>query len=230
MRLSGDKWFGCPYRDGNDGTTESCGLWTRHSVAPVTEQVELWTIGHSNHEADDFLRLLASCGIDVLADVRSQPYARYASHFSQAPLRRLIEGAGLHYVFLGRELGGRPPEPEMYDSDDYVLYGKLANSQRFRDGLHRLTDSMTRCRVAMMCSEDNPAECHRRLLIARALLQSDAPPRVTHILGDGRLMDERQLSRDLDGPSQLPFFEEEPQWRSARSVSPNTPHGSSLAS
>ena len=196
----------------------------------MTGQAELWTIGHSNHEADHFLRLLAGCRIDVLADVRSQPYARYAGHFSQAPLRRLVEGAGLRYLFLGRELGGRPPEPEMYDRDDFVLYGKLAKSQRFRDGLRRLTDNMAHGRVAMMCSEENPSDCHRRLLITRALLQSDASPWVTHIRGDGRLMDEAQLSHDLDGPSQLPLFEEEPQWRSARSVSLSAPRGSSLAS
>ena len=196
----------------------------------MTEKLELWTIGHSNQDADNFLRLLASCRIDVLADVRSQPYARYAGHFSQAPLRGLVERAGMRYLFLGRELGGRPPEPEMYDRDDYVLYGQLAKSQRFTDGLRRLTERMAHGRVAMMCSEEDPTDCHRRLLVTRALLQGDAPPRVTHIRGDGRLVDEAQLSRDLDGPSQLPLFEEEPQWRSARSVSPSAPRGSSLAS
>ena len=196
----------------------------------MTGQVELWTIGHSNQEADHFLRLLASCSIDVLADVRSQPYARYASHFSRAPLRRLVEDAGLRYLFLGRELGGRPPEPEMYDGDDYVLYGRLAESQRFTDGLRHLRDSMARGRVAMMCSEEDPTDCHRRLLVTRALLQGDAPLRVTHIRGDGRLVDEAQLSLNLDGPNRLPLFEEEPQWRSARSVSPSTPRASSLAS
>ena len=196
----------------------------------MTGQVELWTIGHSNQEADHFLRLLASCSIDVLADVRSQPYARYASHFSRAPLRRLVEDAGLRYLFLGRELGGRPPEPEMYDGDDYVLYGRLAESQRFTDGLRRLRDSMASGRVAMMCSEEDPTDCHRRLLVTRALLQGDAPLRVMHIRGDGRLVDEAQLSLNLDGPSRLPLFEEEPQWRSARSVSLSTPRASSLAS
>lgn len=196
----------------------------------MTGQLELWTIGHSNHESDHFLRLLAQCGIDVLADVRSQPYARYASHFSQTPLRRLVEDAGMRYLFLGRELGGRPPEPEMYDRDEYVLYGEVAKTRRFIDGLRILTDSMRQGRVAMMCSEEDPTDCHRRLLVTRALLQGDYPPKVTHIRGDGYLVDEVQLSRDLDGPSQLPLFEEEPQWRSARSVSLSTPRGSSLAS
>ena len=86
-------------------------------------RVELWTIGHSNHPLESFISLLKSFRIDVVADVRAHPYARYASHFSQAPLRRLLADAGLQYVFMGRELGGRPDEPELYDSDGRVLYG-----------------------------------------------------------------------------------------------------------
>ena len=50
--------------------------------------------------------LLQECGIEALADVRSHPYSRYASHFGQAPLRKWLAEAGIHYLYLGHELGG----------------------------------------------------------------------------------------------------------------------------
>ena len=195
----------------------------------MTGRIELWTIGHSNHTFEHFLGLLRQYGIDMLADVRSQPYAKYAAHFSQAPLRQLLADKDLRYVFLGRELGGRPPEPEMYDADGYVLYGDLAETQRFAQGLERLLEGAAKCRVAMMCSEENPTDCHRRLLITRALLQDDASTSVTHIRGDGSPIDELQLRHDADGFDQLAFFKEAAPWRSARSASPSTARKASLA-
>ena len=164
----------------------------------MTDSECLWTIGHSNHTTDRFLELLRANQIDVVVDVRSQPYSSYQGHFSQVPLRQSLEAAGVRYLFLGQELGGRPPEPELYDADDHVLYGELAKTERFRRGLDRLIDGTTRFRVAMMCSEENPTTCHRRLLITRALQESDAPVTVTHIRGTGELVDESVLSQDTD--------------------------------
>jgi uncharacterized protein (DUF488 family) len=196
----------------------------------MTDQESLWTIGHSNHSIECFLELLRSNQIDVVVDVRSQPYSSYQGHFSQAPLRRSLEGAGFRYLFLGKELGGRPPEPELYDDEDHVLYGELAKTERFSRGLDRLIKGTAAYRVAMMCSEEDPSDCHRRLLITRALEESDAPVTVTHIRGTGELVDESQLSRDTDGRKQQTFFEDEAPWRSAQSVSPSTQRKASLAS
>jgi len=190
----------------------------------------LWTIGHSNHSIERFLELLGSNEIDVVVDVRSQPYSSYQGHFSQTPLRRELEDAGIRYLFLGEELGGRPPEPELYDDEDHVLYGELAKTDRFRRGLDRLVKGSTTYRVAMMCSEEDPTTCHRRLLITRALQESNAPVEVTHIRGSGELVDESQLSQDTDGHKQQAFFEDETPWRSAQSVSPSTQRRASLAS
>ena len=190
-------------------------------VADVGEQasmdpVELWTIGHSNHSGERFIELLKSFRIDVLADVRSQPYARYASHFSRTPLRQLLADAGLQYVFLGRELGGRPDEPELYDSEGRVRYGHLAQAPRFSAGLSRLLEGASQWRVAMMCSEEDPTDCHRRLLITRALRQGNPQATVHHIRGDGREVDENEFSHENDVGHQPDLFGELDQWRSAR--------------
>ena len=189
----------------------------------MSAATQVWTIGHSNHSAADFVGLLEGRDIKVLADVRSHPYSKYTSHFSQTPLRQLLAKAGLHYLYLGRELGGRPPERELYDSDGHVLYGELAATPRFGAGLDRLRAAAAGRRVAIMCSEEDPSFCHRRLLVARAMLEQDPASSVTHIRGDGSVVDEAELARALGGNQQLALFKEADPWRSARSVSPSTP-------
>lgn len=191
-------------------------------------RTELWTIGHSNHSLESFLGLLNRFNIDVVADVRSHPYTRYASHFSQAPLRRLLADEDLRYVFMGRELGGRPDEPQLYDSDGRVLYEHLASVPRFRDGLSRLLEGTLQWRVALMCSEENPTDCHRRLLITRAIQSDDPTAAVHHIRGDGREIEESQFVHEVEPFYQPSLFGERPQWKSAQSVSPNTALRTSL--
>ena len=192
---------------------------------------ELWTIGHSNHSAEHFLGLLEEHGIEAVADVRSQPYTKFAEHFSQAPLRQLLGKAGIAYVFLGRELGGRPLEPEMYDEAGYVLYGEVARTERFNKGLSRLLDGAATRRITMMCSEEDPTQCHRRLLITQALSEGEPPTSVMHIRGDGQLVSEVELAReDTVAGEQLTFFGDANPWKSAQSVSPSTAHRVSSSS
>lgn len=191
-------------------------------VAGVSKAPTVWTVGHSNHSLDRFLGLLQACQIAVVADVRSQPYSRYARHFSQSPLSRALADAGLSYLFFGRELGGRPPEAELYDAEGHVLYGALAETPRFGEGLSRLRDVAYGQRVAMMCSEEDPSHCHRRLLVTRAMLASDPAVSVLHIRGNGTVVGETDLAQALQGARQLGLFEEVEAWRSARSASPST--------
>ncbi|MCA1704770.1 MAG: DUF488 domain-containing protein [Actinobacteria bacterium] len=187
----------------------------------------IWTIGHSSHEMPRFVKLLQDACIDVVADVRSQPFSRFNPHFNREPLRTALREPDIRYVFLGGELGGRPPESEFYDGDGHVLYGCVAETSRFRAGLERLLDGAASYRVAMMCSEEDPTNCHRRLLITRVLV--DKGVLVVHLRGDGTKVAESVLTSA--DPVQPPLFEEEdPAWRSTRSVSRNTAPKASLGS
>ena len=97
-------------------------------------QPRIFTIGHSNHAIEDFVALLKRFEIQVVVDVRSEPYSKYSPQFNARTLEGLLEREEIRYLFLGRELGGRPREAEYYDREERVDYGRLAASPRFRDG------------------------------------------------------------------------------------------------
>jgi uncharacterized protein (DUF488 family) len=166
---------------------------------------EIWTVGHSTHELAVLAELLRRHRIEVLADVRSQPFSRRNPQFNRDSLKSGVEGAGIRYVWLGRELGGRPPEAEFYDGKGHVLFGEVARTERFLSGLDRLLDGAGRYRVAIMCAEENPARCHRRLLVTRALVERGVT--VRHIRGDGDVISEEDLARTGPEATQPALFD-----------------------
>jgi uncharacterized protein (DUF488 family) len=165
--------------------------------------------------------------VQVVADVCSYPYSNYSPHFDREPLARSLRAAGFAYVYLGREVGGRPEGAEYYDAEGHVLYGRVAESPAFREGLARLLKGIAEYRVAIMCSEEDPAGCHRRLLVGRVLAESGVA--ILHIRGDGTVQSEEELAA-LSQSDQLSLFEEPVPWKSIPSVSPKRPPNSSSAS
>ena len=151
----------------------------------------IYTIGHSKHPIERFVALLQQHGIDALADVRSTPYSRFNPQFNREKLQASLAAAGIRYVFLGEELGARSKDPSCYDEDGRVSYAKLARTEPFRNGIERLLTGMQQHRIAIMCAEREPLECHRTILVSRELERADVP--VTHILQDGTLEPHRQL-------------------------------------
>lgn len=189
----------------------------------------LFTVGHSNHSLDAFVALLRQHAIEVLVDVRSQAHSRYSPQFDAPELKVSLPESVIRYLFLGRELGGRPDGEQYYDGEGHVRYDRIAETPLFHEGIARLERGVEQYRVAIMCSEENPTECHRRLLIGRVLGEKGVE--VVHIRGDGRLQPEDELKAEERASSaeamQLPLFGSEPAeekpWRSTRSVSPKEP-------
>ena len=144
----------------------------------------VYTIGHSTHGLDAFVALLKQHGITALADVRSAPYSRFNPHFNKDALERSLKAQGVKYVFLGRELGARSDDPACY-SGGRVQYTRLAQSAAFKSGIERIERGAVEHRVALMCAEKEPLDCHRTLLVARALDLGGIA--VAHIWADGRL-------------------------------------------
>ncbi len=73
----------------------------------------LFTIGHSNHPTAHFLALLARHRVEVVADVRSRPYSRFVPQYRKEALAGILADADIGYLFLGAELGGKPPRGEV---------------------------------------------------------------------------------------------------------------------
>ena len=148
-------------------------------------QHPILTVGHSSHPPPAFLNLLLRHGVDEVADVRSAPYSRYAPHFNHDALRALLDDAGIAYAYLGGELGGRPADRACYDAAGRVIYDRVAETDAFDDGIRRLIRNADERRIALLCTEKEPLECHRTLLVARHLAQRGVA--VAHILADGQL-------------------------------------------
>lgn len=195
----------------------------------------IYTIGHSNQTVEHLIELLRLHAIQVVVDVRSAPYSRFATQFNRRDLERAIHDAGLRYLYLGQELGGRPQDPSLYDRDGHADYQRISETESFRAGIERLRTGLSQnIRIALMCSEEDPTDCHRRLLIATVLTQDGVA--VRHIRGDGRIDEECDLPQTvLDRPEQASLFEDTAHqgratWRSTRSVLPRRPPSSSLDS
>lgn len=161
----------------------------------MAEPVVVYTIGHSNHPADHFLKLLSRHRIQAVVDVRTSPYSRYTPHFNGKALQSLLPRHGLEYVFAGTVLGGRPSDPVYYKAGvvpegkgDYlklVDYPAIARADWFDRGIQRLLHIAQARATAMMCSEEDPLRCHRHHLIEMSLRERGAS--VVHIRRDGSL-------------------------------------------
>lgn len=140
------------------------------------------TIGHSNHSIEHFVDLLHAYGVSAVADVRSAPFSRHASQFNKEALEQALRQEEIGYAFLGRELGARSLDRSCY-VDGRVQYSRLAETDLFKTGIDRLLQGAEEQRVAVMCTEKDPLDCHRTLLVTRALVAAGAT--VDHILPDG---------------------------------------------
>ena len=149
-----------------------------------TDGATVLTVGHSTNAVEAFLALLRRHDVSAVADVRSAPYSRFNPAFNREALAQSLAAHRIEYVFLGRELGGRPDDPSCYE-DGRVCYERIGPTPWFRRGLDRVVRGAARHRIALMCAEREPLECHRALLVAPALVARGVS--VGHILAGGGL-------------------------------------------
>jgi len=160
-----------------------------------SEPQRVFTVGHSNWPFPHFVELLKSAGIDFLLDVRSRPASGRNPHFSQPVFETLLQGEGIGYLFLGEELGGRPEDPSLYRANGAVDYQACRKSFAFQAGIERVAEEAQRHKVALVCAEEDPLDCHRFLMISPALVAAGLAP--VHLRGNGQLEPQRAVEDRL---------------------------------
>ena len=172
----------------------------------------IFTIGHSNHAWEAFAALLREHGIQVLVDTRSNPQSRWAPFASASTLPPLLEKGDIRYVFMGDSLGGKPSDPSAYDANGKPDYSKMRATDEFQRGIAELLNLAEVSTVALMCAEEDPGKCHRRLLIGPALEHRGVA--LMHIREDGSVQsseavgNHKAYNHQLQGA--LPFGEDGP--------------------
>ncbi len=171
--------------------------------------MEIYTIGHSNLPIERFVEMLVDNGVRTLLDVRSAPYTQYTPHFNREALARTLEAHGIAYAFAGEYLGGRPKDPTCYRGGvvpdgsvkgnylEAVDYGEVMKRPWFQKGIARLVEIAQEQRTAIMCSEEDPSQCHRQHLVAQTLLGMGIA--VRHIRSRG-------VEDAVTQPSQMSLF------------------------
>lgn len=153
--------------------------------------MEVFTIGHSNHTWKAFAGLLAAHGVQVLVDTRTAPVSRWAPFADGRRLPGLLEDEGIRYVFMGKELGGKPDDASLYDDRGKPDYRLMAQSPSFQRGMETLVGLASDAKVALMCAEEDPAKCHRTRLLGPALARHGVGQ--VHIRGDSSLQSNESL-------------------------------------
>lgn len=144
----------------------------------------IYTIGHSTHSIEKFVSMLQDHKIEAIADVRSAPYSKFNPQYNREILRKTLLSNNIKYVFLGKELGARSDDPCCYRHGK-VDYNLLANSDLFKKGIARVVNGANAMNLALMCSESEPLDCHRTILVSKEL--SNRSIQVSHILKNSKI-------------------------------------------
>ena len=172
---------------------------------------KLYTIGHSQHDIKYFVRMLKKHNINYILDVRSTPYSKYAEQYNKENIEKYVSQKGIKYSFMGKFFGARPSEKELYCDEGYLDFERVRKSERFIKGFDNVMLGLQReNNIAFMCTEKDPFDCHRAILVARAF--DLAGVEVNHILADGTLqhqniLNERLLNKYFPERDQLNFFD-----------------------
>jgi uncharacterized protein (DUF488 family) len=171
-------------------------------------QIPIYTIGHGNRTLEEFISLLQRYKIAFVIDVRSQPHSHYTPHFSCDALQVSLHQQQMRYVFMGDALGGRPEDEQCYVNGK-PEYAIIKTKPFFLQGIERLRTAWEKqLRVALLCSEAKPQQCHRSKLIGNTLIEQGIT--VAHIDERGLCKEQAEINTLLTGGQQLLFADLSP--------------------
>jgi uncharacterized protein (DUF488 family) len=156
----------------------------------------IYSIGHGNKKTEDFILELKSFEISYLLDIRSKPFSKWNPAFNKTEIEKSLKKNEIGYVFLGDQLGGLPSDSSCYDSEGKVVYDLISQKDFFKEGLTRLIlANEKKIKLAVMCSESNPGDCHRSKLIGQQLLKAGIS--LNHIISQNRIKSQETVMTEL---------------------------------
>lgn len=169
-----------------------------------------FTIGHSDYTIEHFIELLKKHHINCLADIRSSPYSQHTPQFNKEILFAELKQQDILYLYMGNTLGGKYTNPELLFPDGKVNYDKVRQTKNFERGIEKVIEEIKKGnRLALMCSEKEPFDCHRFVLVACELEKRGIV--VKHIIENGSLilnteLEKKLLSKYKENYQQFDFF------------------------
>jgi uncharacterized protein (DUF488 family) len=164
----------------------------------------LFTIGHSTHPIEAFVRMLQPNEVTRVIDVRAFPRSRTNPQYNEDALPASLRPHGIAYEHVSA-LGGKRPRSKdvaeetnaFWDNASFHNYADYAMGQDFREGLARILERGAHERVAIMCAEAVWWRCHRRIVTDYVLA---AGRDVWHIMGPEAIEPARMTPAARPGP------------------------------
>lgn len=143
----------------------------------------LYTIGHSQHSLEKFLNMLKTYDINYVLDIRSIPFSRYAPQFNRDQLKNFLQGYSINYANMAIAFGARQNNKNLYTIENYLDFEKVRNTAQFKQAFDNVLKGLNEGnKIAFMCTEKNPSECHRSIMVTKAFSDANIP--IKHILED----------------------------------------------
>ena len=80
-------------------------------------------------------------------------------------------------------------------------YPEVMKKNWYVKGIDRLIQLASENSIAVMCSEENPGECHRHHLIVKFIMEKYPEVEILHIRGDGNVISAKTIVASLNEKS-----------------------------
>lgn len=158
--------------------------------------MDIFTIGHSNYSVDRLIDMLSLYHINCVVDIRGTPYSKYNIQFNKETIKQTLAEKGYVYIYMGKEFAAQREDKSLYTEEGYADFEKVIYDKDFLKGIERLRAGCDKgYRIALMGAKQDPINCHRCILLGRAL--REAGFNLKHILDDSTLGSQEEMEERL---------------------------------
>ncbi|HJH32777.1 MAG TPA: DUF488 family protein [Methanosarcinaceae archaeon] len=156
----------------------------KSEIAPTPEKrytSGIFTIGYEGKDIDSFLNILIKNEIDVIVDVRKNPFSM-KFNFTKNKLKNYLKKVDIQYVHipeLGIEGKLRDDLSTMEDYQNLFEQYKATTLKERSDQIERIVKLGEKHRASLMCFEASKNFCHRGIIAENIKIQYDVG--VTHL-------------------------------------------------